>query len=74
MTTNVVNSRPAKKRRVPAPPQPVFPSPNENVYMNSVASEQSSATHLPDLNAQKMFHDVTDTAVHPYHISKSYLV
>lgn len=74
MSTNVVHSRPAKKRRVPTPqPQIIFTSPNDNVYMNSVASEHSGATHLHDLNAQKRFHE-TETAIHPYHISKSYLV
>lgn len=71
MTTHVLNSRPAKKRQ--APPQPVFSSPNDNTYMNSVASEQSGATHLQDLSPQKSFID-TEMAIHPYHISKSYLV
>lgn len=71
MTTHALDSRPAKKRQ--APQQPVFSSPNDNTYMNSVTSEQSCATHLPDLSPQKSFND-TETAIHPFHISKSYLV
>lgn len=72
MASNVMNSRPAKKRRLPTPQQTVFSSsPNDIVYMNSVTSEHSGATHLQDVNIQKRFND---TAIQPYHISTSYLV
>lgn len=73
MAMNLVHSRPAKKRRVPIPQQTVFSTANDNVYMNSVASEHSGGVHLHDSNAQKNFND-TETTIHPYHISKSYLV
>lgn len=79
MAMNVVHSRPAKKRRVPIPQQTVFSTANDNVYMNSVTSEHSGggggggALHLHGTNAQKNFND-TETTIHPYHISKSYLV
>lgn len=73
MSANVASSRPTKKRRPPAPQQPDLPSSNDNVYMNSVASDQSGAAQLLDLNPQKTFID-NDTSIHPYHISKSYLV